>query len=318
VAGPAGALLVAVALAAVTLAGCDDKPDLSPGALEGSPREGGTLAYALDERLLRLDPLEAESRAEQVVTRQVHEPLVDRLAGPFGDVRRLPGLAESARPTGGGRVWRLRLRRRVRFQDGTHFGARAVLANANRWQSSGIADRLLPGLIAVDAPAPDVVRFILTGPDPRVPERLASPQLGIVSPRALRSGNPARTVREPGAGTGTGPFALREREHNRIVVGRSPSWWGTGHDLGPGLDQIEFRVVADDDERLALLRSGEVQVAEGLGRRQVSEAARDPLLMILEGRAGALGLERSVRGIDSADEVVSLSGAWLTRIGAGS
>jgi hypothetical protein len=76
-------------------------------------------------------------------------------------------------------------------------------------------------------------------------------------------------------------------------------------------------VVPDDDERLDLLQSGDVQVAEGLGRPQARAAASDPLLTVVEGRAGVLGLERSVRGIDSAGDVISLSGAWLTRIAAG-
>jgi peptide/nickel transport system substrate-binding protein len=313
----AGALLVSAALA-VAAAGCDDdEPGGTPGGPAGSPRAGGTLAYALDRRPGELDPLEARSRVEQVVARQVHEPLLARLAGPFGDVRRLPGLALEAKPAGGRRVWRLRLRHGVRFQDGSSFDAQAVLANARRWQASGLAGALLPGLIAVDAPAPDQVRFILAAPDPGMPERLASPRLGIVSPRALSSGDPARAALAPGAATGTGPFELRERERDRILVTRSPSWWGTGRDLGPALDQVEFLVVSGGGERVAMLKSGQAQVAEGLSGRQARAVRRDPLLTVLGGGGEALGLERSVRGIDSASEVPSLSGVWLTRIAAG-
>ena len=88
--------------------------------------------------------------------------------------------------------------------------------------------------------------------------------------------------------------------------------------LGPALDTVEFRTVPAAAARLSLLRRGEVQVADGLGPAQVRRLRRDPLLTSLPGSAGtAVGLERSVRGFESAAQIPSLSGAWLTRIGAG-
>ena len=82
-----------------------------------------------------LDPLAAQGRIAQTVTRQVYEPLIERLIGPYGQSAVQPGLALSARPSPNRTTWTVTLRLGVRFQDGTPFNAAAVLANSRRWQS---------------------------------------------------------------------------------------------------------------------------------------------------------------------------------------
>jgi peptide/nickel transport system substrate-binding protein len=313
----APALLVALALC---VAGCGGEDGGSGGATvdETQLGEGGTLVFALAGEPRELDPLLAEDRASQLVSRQVHEPLVETLTGPFGDVRELPGLAQAYNPSGDRTIWRFQLRRRVRFQDGTPFNAAAVLANAERWQTLPQGQVLLPGLAAVDAPRPDLVRFILSGPDPRLPQRLSVPQLGLVSPEALspHSGRSAEVRGEQG--TGTGAFELRSSRHEAALLVRNTRWWGSRLELGPALDQVELPVVPDQAERLELLRSGQVQAADALDRASVRRLRRQPLLTYAGGGTGSfVGLERSVRGIESAGEAPLLSGVWLTTIGAG-
>jgi ABC-type transport system substrate-binding protein len=312
-----GAVLAA-ALAVLAAAGCGDD-DGGAGAVGDAGLEPGTgdaLVYALAGRARELDPLLARTRPEQVVARQVHEPLVESLTGPFGEVRRQRGLARSWRPSRDREIWRFELRRRVHFQDGTPFNASAVLVNAERWRTLAPGRALLPELVAADAPRPDLVRFILSRPVGDLPRRLASPRLGIVSPAALRprSGRAADLVRTDRSGTG--PFELRERERERIVIARNVAWWGTRLDLGPALDQVEFRAVPTDPERLALLRGGTAQVADSLPRVAVREIRADPLLTFLTGGGReVLGLERSVRGLDSASAIEPLSEVWLTSVG---
>jgi peptide/nickel transport system substrate-binding protein len=301
------ALVLAAALAACGNGGEGTPAVQGPGA----PGVGGKLVWALEERPEVLDPLLADERGEQLVSRQVHEPLVASLAGPFGDARRLPGLAYSATPSADHTIWRLRLRRGVRFQDGSLLDAAAVLANAERWGTTSEGRALLPALLAADAPRPDLVRFILNRPDRELDERLASPRLGLVSPRALASGRELR----PRGGTGTGPFELRELEAERLLLAPNTGWWGATRDLGPALALVEFRVEPSASERLELLARGEVQVAEALGPEHLERLRREPLLVGLRAAGGeVLGLERSVRGIESGTQVPSLSAAWLTRV----
>jgi ABC-type transport system substrate-binding protein len=307
---------LALALAALALAGCggDDSSEATPALSAGEPLgDGGELAWAVTDRVTSLDPLAATTRAEQLLTRQIHEPLIASLAGPFGDTRRVPGLARRARASGDSTIWTLRLRTGVRFQDGTPFNAQAVLANAERWQTTTAGRELLPDLVDVFAPRFDVVRFILAAPDRAFDTRLEATQLGIVSPRALPSaGADLRRALE----TGTGPFELRERSSDRQLLARNASWWGTAGDadLGPALERIEFRAEPSPAVRLALLDAGDVQLADELERIQADEALSDPLLTVLRGANTWLGLSRSVRGVASAREIPSLSRAWLTTV----
>ena len=309
------ALWAALVAGACFAVGCAaDEPIAPAPAPTGAAGEGGTLVWAVAGPVNTLDPLLATSRAEQIVSRQVHEPLIERLAGPIGETRRRPGLARSARPAADASVWVLKLRGGVRFQDGEVFDAAAVQANADRWLTTAAGRELLPGLVAVDSPSPTSVRFILSAPDPALPRRLASPRLGIVSPQALEAGF-GRIGTGPFTGTGTGAFELREAEPDRLLLARNTAWWGSALRLGPALEQVILRIEASGAVRAALLDSGDAQLADQLDADQASFVRKNPLLTAIPGPGGEwLGQERAVRGVRSASEIPSLSGAWLTTL----
>lgn len=312
------AVASALACVGLALAGCSGDGDDEAATGGSRPLEGGTLDFALASDPDRLDPLLASDRASQVVTRQIHEPLVEVLTGPFGDLREVSGLAKSSDSSGDATIWRFRLRPRIRFGDGTPFNASAVLANAERWLASPEGRLLLPGLAAVDAPRPDLVRFILNRPDRAFPGRLSQARLGIVSPRALRELSPLDGVRVDDGGSGTGPFEFREQEAGVTVLARNTSWWGTRLRLGPALDQVVFPIVPNPADRVTMLAEGQLEVADDLDAAAAREVRSDPLLAVEGGGPGPLyGIERSVRGIESDTGVPLLSGVWLTSIGAG-
>jgi peptide/nickel transport system substrate-binding protein len=226
------------------------------------------------------------------------------------------GLALSALPSSDRTVWRVRLRTGVRFHDGTPFNASAVLANVDRWRASA-PGRALIGEALADAPRPDLVRFILPVPSPRFDTRLASPQLGIVSPRALAGASGPELDPEEASQSGTGPFELRERSAERLLLAHNAGWWGTERGLGPALDQLEFTVVPDPEERVARLAEGAVQVAADLDPGELSRVRNDPLLTVVPVPEGGLGVERSVRGIPAGEPAPPLNGVWRTRLAAG-
>ena len=202
----------------------------------------GTLSWALDRRPTTLDPLYARSAADLLAARQVDEPLVEELRGPFDATRTTPG-------------WRSRPARRATTRSG---GCACAPASASRTGRASTPRRSSPTSTAgsarppgggcsanllVDAPRPDLVRFILPAADPHFDRVLASPRLGIVSPRAITqaAGAPLDPGRFPESGTG--PFELRERSADRLLLARNTDWWGTERDLGPGIDQLELLVV---------------------------------------------------------------------------
>ncbi len=311
-------LAAILALLAVLLApGCGGSGDSGSRVSTGLPPAGGggTIAYALPALPATLDPLAARTRAEQTVTRQVFEPLIERLSGPYQQAAPQAGLALEARPSRDRTTWTVTLRPNVRFQDGTPFNAAAVLANSRRWQTDPAGQSLLPHLFAVDAPRPDEVRFLLDQPVPDLVRRLSSARLGIVSPRALdpQSGQSASFLADV-AGSGTGAFQAGPSGPGRQALSRFAGWWGASMGLGPSLDGVTFVLAPQPSQRLRLLQDGAVQVADPLGPAGLRAADSDPLLDVVGGPVTGIGLEGSVRGIDSAGAIPVLSSVWLTRL----
>ena len=244
------------------MAGCggDDTNSAAVGTAT-SAGGAGTLTWALDRRPTTLDPLYARSAADLLAARQVDEPLIEELRRA---VRRDPDRR---------RGWRSRPGRRATTRSGGCACAPASASRTGRAStprrssptstagSARPAGRRLLGELLVDAPRPDLVRFILPAADPHFDRVLASPRLGIVSPRAIAqaAGAPLDPGRFPESGTG--PFELRERSADRLLLARNTDWWGTERDLGPGVDQLELLVVPNPAERLAMLRDGSARVA---------------------------------------------------------
>lgn len=310
------ALSAGLAAGLLALAGCGD--DSSPATVGASAEAdpGGVLELAVATRVSELDPLLARTRGEQLAARQLYEPLVDRLRGPFEQVRVRDGLLVSIRPSPAGDQFTARLRSGVRFSNGQLLDADAVLANVERWQASPVGRELLGPLRAAFSPRPGVLRFALDEADPGFPERLSDPRLGIASPgavsRAVVSGGGLES-----SASGTGPFELRDpgEEPDIVLLVRRPGWWGSDLGLGPGVDQIRIQPISDAADRVEALLAGEVRVADSLSRRGARRAERAPLTTVVSGGGARLGEDLSVRGLDSADPGQSLADVWLADLG---
>lgn len=212
------------------------------------------------------------------------------------------GLVTRAAPADGATVWRVSLRSGVRFHDGARLDAAAVLANAARWQALGAPQ--VAGLLGTDSPKPGLVRFILAAPDRGFGARLADPELGLVSPRAIGTDGTIAA----GTASGTGAYELAGSDGDAIELRRFDAWWGTPLELGPGFAEIVVERVAAG-EALRRVERGAVRLAGGLGPAQMRRAARDPLLV----DAGEdIVVERSLRGLFGPPEAPALSGAWAT------
>ena len=281
---------------------------------------GGTLGYALPALPATLDPLAAQSRVAQTVTRQVYEPLIERLAGPYVQpARRSAGLALSAQPSPDRTTWTVTLRTGVRFQDGTPFNAAAV-----RRQLAALAEQRRGARAAARTcsrwmrRAPTRSASCSTGRSPTWPGGSSSPRLGIVSPQAL----------DPQSGRGR-PLPRRTRP----APGRAPSSSGP---RGPGrLEPRSLRRLVGKPARARARRStaspscsrpsrlsgcGLLAGGSGPGRRSArSRPACAPPTPIRcstpsAGRSPGSASRAQSAGSTPRPAVPVLSGVWLTRL----
>ena len=290
--------------------GCgQDDAGSSTGSVSERPDPSTIARIAVGGPVESLDPITATSRTERLISRQIHEPLVSRLRPPFGVAGVRRGPARTLGSAQGSREWRFELRSGVSFHDEESLNGEAVIANWERWQQTGIADRLLPEVEAVFSPRPGEVRFRLGEPVADFPDRLGDPRLGLVSPGLLGGGE--GTELGP---SGTGPYEFSEQTASRVLLEVYPRWWGEGAGLGPGILQLNFLLLDDSQQRVDALLEGDVVIADGLDPGARLELERVPLLTTVADRRGLTGISAMVRGLDSPAPDQPLAQVWLTEL----
>src|SRR6185503_8118786 len=164
------------------------------------------------------------------VTAEIFETLVGT-ANDSTDV--VPGLAESWTTSNDGLVWTFKLRRNVRFHDGTPLDAAAVKftfdrvidpahphAKSGKW--SFVAG-YLASVKSVEVVDPLTVRLTLKYPTSSLLALLALPNCAIVSPTAFAKA-PADFNAQP---VGSGRYRFEKWEPGtRLVLRRNEDYWG--------------------------------------------------------------------------------------------
>jgi peptide/nickel transport system substrate-binding protein len=233
--------IVAGALAVLTLSG---------GAAQAQKK---TLVVALNQDPDLLDPTLSRTYVGRIVFSQMCEKLYDIDEG----LRISPQLA-AAMPaiTDGGKTFTIKLRSGVKFNDGTPFDAEAMRFSLDRHKNlkgSNRASELAP-VEAIEVVDPLTIRLRLKAP--------FSPLLAQLTDRAGMPVSPA-AVKKLGDNFATapvcvGPWQFAERvPQDRIVVERSPHYFDQSQ---AKFDKVIFRIIPDDNVRLANLRSGDIDV----------------------------------------------------------
>jgi peptide/nickel transport system substrate-binding protein len=212
-----------------------------------------TLVVALNQDPDVLDPTLARTYVGRIVFSHICEKLYEIDEG----LRISPQLA-AAPPaiTDGGRTVTIKLRGGVKFNDGTPMDAEAVKFSLDRHRTlkgSNRASELAP-VEAVDVVDPLTVRLRLKAP--------YSPLLAQLTDRAGMPMSPT-AVKKLGDNFGTapvcvGPWQFAERvPQDRIVVEKSRHYFDPSQ---AKFDKVIFRIIPDDNVRLANLRSGDIDV----------------------------------------------------------
>lgn len=260
------ALLPTLGIAAAGAGGKAPAPQL---------KNGGTLTVALAEDPDALDPTLARTFVGRIVFIHICEKLYDLN-------RRLeivPQLAASLpRVSADKKTVTIRIRRGIRFNDGTPLTAAAVKQSLDRHRTLPTSRRAseLSEVESVETAGPLTVRLRLKVPFSPLTAQLADRAGMILSPAQLAKLG-ERFATEPVC---VGPFQFDSRTAgDRIVVKKSPFYYGRNR---VRLDRIVFRIINEPSAAAASLRAGDVDVVDRLGSTELTAVSRDPDLRIIK------------------------------------
>jgi peptide/nickel transport system substrate-binding protein len=225
---------------------------LIAAAPAGAQKPGGSLVIAQGVDAVTLDSHLVVDSPTFTVTSHIFETLFEYT--PEGKI--VPHLAESHGVSGDGLVWTLRLRKGVRFHDGTLLDALAVKFNLERVLTPDtkstyrfLVDRI-KRIEVVDA---STLRLGTEKPFAPMLAHLTHGAIAIQSPAAIRK-HGKEYFNFP---TGTGPFNFKEWVRgDRLVLAKNPDYWGKK----PFVNELIFRPVPEGGARVALIETGAAHV----------------------------------------------------------
>ena len=254
----------------------------APAQAPGKPAAaGGTVTFALENDVIDFDPM----RSRAFVDRNAHYQIYDSLVtvDPKGKI--IPSLAEKWDTSSDGKQVTFTLRKDVKYQDGSVFDAESVKWNLDRYrttQGSARTGELAP-VDSVDVVDPATVRVNLKTPFAPFLSLLVDRAGMMVSRKVVESAGEDFTRKAFKAGTG--PFVLTEAvKDDHITLEKNPDWWGkdqSGNKL-PLLDKIIIKPITNTDVRLTNVRTGDAQIANNIGGKDVPTVKSDSTLVYQE------------------------------------
>jgi peptide/nickel transport system substrate-binding protein len=268
----------AVAAGALAPAALTAPSGVSRALAQGAapPRKGGTLRVGFYIEAATMDPHLSGSKIDRQVYHNIYEPLVTL------DVKLgiKPGLAESwTQPEP--KVLIFKLRRGVKFHDGTDFNAEVVRFNFNRMKTEPKSVRKgeTASIDTVDVVDPYTVRLNLKRADAALLATLTDRAGMMVSPKVIQERGPE--LERNAKGAGTGPFEFVEWvKDSHIVLKRNDGYWNKQG--GPYLERIRYRPIPDDTVKLQSLQSGEIDVMDYVQPRDVAAVKADKNVVVVD------------------------------------
>jgi peptide/nickel transport system substrate-binding protein len=244
--------------------------------------QGGKITIGLATEPVSLDPAAGLYIAEQFLVMNIYDPLI--WIDP--DLKLQPGLAESWEMNADGTEFTLKLRKDVKFQDGTPFNAEAVKKafdrDATAQNPAAVAPTLFTDYDSTTVVDDSTVTIKFKSPRATFLEDLSRIWLVIPSPTAVEKYG-ADFGQNP---VGTGPFIFKEWVHqDHITLVRNPDYkWGPSFlkNQGPALlDEVTFRFLPEAATRLTAIQSGEADVVEEPAYQEAANLASDPNYQLL-------------------------------------
>lgn len=226
------------------------------------------LVYAKGADPRGLDPAYVDDGESAKIIVNIYDTLVKYKQG---GTEIEPGLATSWTQSSDGLVWTFKLRRGIKFHDGTPFNAAAVKFSVDR-QLPPLANNDMPYASFTFGPVKKVevvddytVRFILKEPYAPFLSNLAMALAApIVSPTAVKKYGD-NFNQHP---VGTGAFIFQKWDKDRqIVLVKNPNYWGQK----ARVDKVVYVTTKENSVRASQLITGEADIIDGIDPNDVKK-----------------------------------------------
>jgi peptide/nickel transport system substrate-binding protein len=286
-------LVILLALMLVTLSACQPAaPAVAPSAPQAQPTTGGAEETA-ESAAPAAEPVSTEPKTLVVGLPSYQYPrrgwtvetddafsmtyigVLETLVKVDFDGTMVPNLAESWEQVDE-TTWQFNLRQGVSFTNGEPFNADAVVNALEYIKNSPTPPRGITADTFTSIEAADEYTVIIRTAtfDSLVPNRLTSPNTGILAPSAyIAASGPIDPFN-----TGTGPFILTEEVPDQsLTVVKNPDYWGGEVKL----DSATVLLVPDQQIRAGMLQTGEIDINIHLPVEQLPVLERVPEISIL-------------------------------------
>lgn len=213
---------------------------------------------------------------------QIAQHLFDTLTFQDENQKLVPGLAESWKPISE-TTWEFKLRKGVKFHDGSPFTAADVVFSLNRPpkvpnspSSLSIYTRPITEIKVVDE---FTLHLSTKAPYPLLPTDMS--RVYIMSSKAAKpdvaEGMTTEALSKGEGLVGTGPYKFVEWVRgNRLVLAGNKDYWGEK----PRWEKVTFRPMSNDASRVAALLAGDVDMVENPPPADMKKLRENPNVKI--------------------------------------
>jgi len=238
-----------------------------------------------------------------------HMMIYDPLVYVDPDQQLRPGLATSWRIVDD-TTWEFKLRRGVKFHDGSAFTADDVIATFERVpnvpNSPNSFAQFVRGIASVTKQGDDTLIIKTKAPNPKLAFEMS--RVFIVPATVAKTATTA-DFNSGKAAIGTGPYKVVEWVNgDRLVLARNDAYWGAKEPWA----KVTEKVIAKDPTRVAALLAGEVDAIDLPATADVPRLRADARFRVTRGAAGLVHYIALDSARDVSPNVTAKDGKPLT------